>query len=226
MKRILVLDAALAGANVAVIEGDQVVAARHSTERNGMAGQLPVMLVDVLAEAGLGVADCDAIAVTVGPGSFTGIRAALALAEGLAAGAGKQVVPVTVGEALHQALPHLGARTLWTAIDSRRGQVYLETDQACVSLPLAELPKPAGPVAVAGDASIEVMARLAARNYNVMLTDARQPSPRAIAAAALLRLEGLLPARDAAPVYVDAPEAKLPAGGLRPAPVGVPQGKP
>lgn len=220
--RLLVVDAALVCANVALVEDDRVVAARFSAERTGLAGQLPVMLVEVLGEAGLRVEDCDGIAVTVGPGSFTGIRAALALGEGLALASGKTLVPVSVGEAMHQALPHLGVRRLWTAIDSRRGHVFVETDEGCASLAVGELPRPEGPVAVAGDAAIEVTARLAARGYNVMLTDARRPTPRAIAAAAGLRMRGELPVRGVAPVYVDPPEARLPAGGLRPAPVSPP----
>jgi tRNA threonylcarbamoyl adenosine modification protein YeaZ len=216
--RLLVLDAALARANVALIDHDEIVAARESLERMGLAGQLPVMLAEVLAESGLGVADMDAIAVTVGPGSFTGIRAALALAEGLALASNKPLIPVTVGEALHQALPHLGARRLWSAIHSRRGHVFIETDEGCLSLALTDVPRPGYAVAVAGDASIEVTASLAARNVNVMLTNARHPSPRAIAAAAVLRFQEVLPPRDAAPLYIDPPEAKPPAGGLRPEP--------
>ena len=59
----------------------------------------------------MSAADLDLVAVTVGPGSFTGIRAALALAHGLALAAGVPVIGVTVGEALADALPHLGDRT-------------------------------------------------------------------------------------------------------------------
>lgn len=215
---LLVLDAALACAHVALVADDHVLAERRSAGRFGMAGQLPVMLNEILAESGRGIADCAAIAVTVGPGSFTGIRAALALAEGLALAANKPLLPVTVGEAMHSALPHLGARQLWVATASRRGHVFLETDETCLSLPIEALPRPNRPVAVAGDAAIEVTGWLAAKGGNVMLTDARYPSARAIAAAATLRAQGHLPPRDCAPLYIDPPEAKLPAGGLRPAP--------
>jgi tRNA threonylcarbamoyladenosine biosynthesis protein TsaB len=86
------------------------------------------MAHDVLAEAGAAATSLDLVAVTVGPGSFTGIRAGLALAHGLALAAGVPVIGVTVGEALADSLPHLGERRLWVAIDSRRARVFLERD--------------------------------------------------------------------------------------------------
>jgi hypothetical protein len=83
----------------------------------------------------------------------------------------------------------------------------------------ADVPLVRGPVALAGDAANDVAARLAAAGADVMLTNARAIDPVWVARAALARREAGLPAREALPVYVDAPEAKLPAGGLRPAPV-------
>ena len=164
-------------------------------------------------------AQLDLIAVTVGPGSFTGLRAGLALAHGIALAAGVPVVGVSVGEALAEAFPRLGRRTLWSAIDSRRGRIFLERDGVVVAMALEDLPRPDGPVAVAGDAAIAVAARLAARDVDVMLTDARLPLARHIARVGERRLAGDLPPRAAQPIYVDPPEARLPAAGLRPAPI-------
>jgi len=88
-----------------------------------------------------------------------------------------------------------------------------------------DLPWPDGPVAVAGDAAIAVAARLAAREVDVMLTDARLPLARHIALVGARRAAGELPPRAAQPIYVDPPEARLPlqptpaqASGPRPAP--------
>ncbi len=166
-------------------------------------------------------AQLDLIAVTVGPGSFTGLRAGLALAHGIALAAGVPVVGVSVGEALAEAFPRLGRRTLWSAIDSRRGRVFLERDGVVVAMALEDLPRPDGPVAIAGDAAIAVAARLAAREVDVMLTDARLPLARHIARVGERRVAGELPPRAAQPIYVDPPEARLPAAGLRPAPIAV-----
>jgi tRNA threonylcarbamoyladenosine biosynthesis protein TsaB len=216
--RILTLDAALARCAAGLVVDTVLVAARHEDQRRGHAALLPPLAEAVLAEAGLAATDLDLIAVTIGPGSFTGIRAGLALAHGLALGADIPVIAVTVGEALADALPRLGARKLWVAIDSRRGRVFLERDGTVESVALDALPAPAGPVAIAGDAAPAVAARLAAREADVMLTNARLPTSRHIAMVALARHVGRLPALAAQPLYVDPPEARLPAGGLRPPP--------
>jgi hypothetical protein len=80
------------------------------------------------------------------------------------------------------------------------------------------LPLPARKVAIAGGAAPQIAARLAAAGANVMLTDARFPLPRHIALVAARRHAGTMPPREPQPLYVDPPEARLPAGGLRPPP--------
>jgi tRNA threonylcarbamoyladenosine biosynthesis protein TsaB len=112
----------------------------------------------------------------------------------------------------------LGGRALWVAIDSRRGRVFLTREGVAASVALADLPRPAGPIAVAGDAAIAVFAWLAARGCDVMLSDARLPDGGDIAAVGMRRLRHEIPPLAAQPLYIDPPEARLPAGGLRPAP--------
>jgi tRNA threonylcarbamoyladenosine biosynthesis protein TsaB len=214
--RILVLDSALARCLAAIVVDDTVVASRADIRKQGHEAILPTLARDVMADAGPG--DIDLVAVTVGPGSFTGIRAGLALAHGIGLALGVPVVGVTVGEAIADAFPHLGDRELWTVTGSRRGHVFLERAGETVSLASERVPTPAGKVAIAGGAALHVAARLAARGANVMLTDARYPMPRHIALVAARRHAGALPPRPAQPLYVDPPEAKPPAGGLRPPP--------
>jgi tRNA threonylcarbamoyladenosine biosynthesis protein TsaB len=218
--RILALDAALARCAAALVVGHETIATRQTVATQGHAALLPVMARDVLAEAAIDAALLDLVAVTVGPGSFTGIRAGLALAHGIALAAGVPVVGVTVGEALADSLPYLGERRLWVAIDSRRGRVFLERGDTVIAASLDALPAPDGKVAVAGDAAAVVAAGLAARDSDVMLTDARLPIARHIAVVAERRLRGELETLPAQPLYVDPPEARLPAAGLRPPPVG------
>jgi tRNA threonylcarbamoyladenosine biosynthesis protein TsaB len=218
--RILALDAALARCSATVIVDGAELAGREAEANRGHAALLPVMADAVLQQAGLAATQLDLVAVTVGPGSFTGIRVGLALAHGIALAAGRPVIAVTVPEALAASLlPLLPRRQLWIAIDSRRGRVFLDRGGVIVSESLDRLPLPEGPIAVAGDAAPAVTAHLAACGANVMLTDARLPQGRHIADVAAQRAAGALPGLRAQLLYVDPPEARLPAAGLRPAPV-------
>ncbi len=216
--RILALDSALARCSAALVVDQVLIAERRQDGAQGQAAALPVLTRDVLARAGVGPGGLDAIAATVGPGGFTGIRAGLAMAHGLALGFGVPVIGVTVPEAMVRALPDTFGRALWTAIDSRRGRVFLDRGDGPAAWPLDALPPTGGPVVIAGDAAIAVMARLAARGDDVMLTDIRLPSGWAIALVAEDRLCGRRPALSAAPLYVDAPEVRLPATAPRPPP--------
>ena len=207
---ILTLDAARAVASVGLWD-DGVLAVRHDPGGHGQAGRLPAMVAEMLAD----VATLTAVAVTVGPGSFTGLRTAISLAHGIAMAAAIPLLPVTTADALAAALPHLGHRALWVALDSRRGKVFLDDGGGPVAYDLATLPAPSGAVAVAGDAAVQVAARWAVAGVDVMLSDARHPRPQDIARAALARVPGTLPPL---PLYVDPPEAR-PATGLRPAPL-------
>ena len=79
---------------------------------------------EVLAEAGVARSQLDAIAVGRGPGAFTGVRLAIAIAQGIALALDRPVVPVSTLAAL--ALQAGGERRL-AAIDARMGEVYLGT---------------------------------------------------------------------------------------------------
>jgi len=216
--RILALDSAVARCSATIVAGGIVIASHRQDIDRGHASVLPIMAQDCLRAAGLPATDLDLIAVTVGPGSFTGIRGAVALALGIGIAANVPVIAVTVGEALADSLPHLGRRTLWCATTSRRGRIFLEIGEAVFSLALTELPPTRGPVAIAGMAAPDVASRLAARGSNVMLTDARLPTGRHIAAVAERRFLGQIRKLAAEPLYVDPPEAKLPGGKSPPNP--------
>src|ERR1700722_7515920 len=207
--RILVLDSALARCAAAIVTDDAVVASRTGARLQGHEAILPSLAREVLDASGAGL---DLVAVTIGPGSFTGIRAGLALAHGIGVALDVPVIGVTVGEAIADAFPHLGDRVLWIVTDSRRGHVFLERGGEILSLAVEQLPLPTSKVAIAGGAALPVAARLAAAGANVMLTDARLPLARHIAVVATRRHAGALPPRPAQPLYVDAPEASPPAG--------------
>ncbi|WP_372617157.1 tRNA (adenosine(37)-N6)-threonylcarbamoyltransferase complex dimerization subunit type 1 TsaB [Falsiroseomonas sp.] len=214
--RILALDGSLARASAALWIDGAVVARRVVAGDRVQPTALPLMAEALLAEAERRL---DAVAVVVGPGSFTGLRTAIALAEGIALGLGVELVGVTTGEALAAALPEdiRGAREVWAVVDTRRGRVSLEriAPGAWIAAPPAvfaerELPMPAGPVAIAGDAAPMVAARLLARDADALLTDSRLPDAGAAASVAARRLAGAIPPRSAAPLYSEPPAVRLP----------------
>ena len=213
--RVLVLDAADGSGLAAVVAGGIVLSERRLATAQGIPAALPRLTRDALAEADLAPHCLDLIATVVGPGSFTGIRAALALAHGVALASGVALVGVTVGETLAgRALP---LRALWVASASRRDRVFLERDGQVEVAALHALPMPAGPVAVAGTLASAVASRLAALGADVELLPALRASAPEIAAAAVARHQGALPPRATLPLYIDPPEARA-ASGQRPAP--------
>ena len=201
----LTLDAALSGCAAGIVGMNSVLAERRATGARDQVAALPEMAEAVLSQAGIMPAQLAMVVVTIGPGSFTGIRAALSLAHGIALAAHLPLVGVTVGEAL--VVPG-GRRLQWAAVDTRRGRVFLERDADVATVALDALPAPSGPVSVAGDAAIAVASRLAARGADVLLLPARMPTPAGVAAAARRRISAGPDPRPVQPLYVDPPEAR------------------
>ena len=201
----LALDAALWTSSVTLIEDG--VESLHRESAQGSAGEaLAELIADVLAEAGIAPASLGLIAVTIGPGSYTGVRGALAVARGLGLASGCPVIGVTVGEAMGDAVAaeSLG-RPLWTFSGAKRGALLtMEAGETVRMVEPGDIPRPPFPVAVAGDAAIAAMGVMAARGDDVLLTSARQPSGFSIARIAERRLRGEIPPRDLAPLYIDA----------------------
>ena len=200
---------------VAWAEGGVVRAERFLPEGADAAAALPALAADLMA----GAPPPALIAVLVGPGRFTGLRAGLALAHGLALGGGASLVGVSVAEAVAAMGPDVEGRMLWVATASGRDRLFLERDGGVAALAPADLPPPAGPVAVAGDAAPLAAAILAAREADVRLTAVRAPSAPGILAAAERRAAGHLPPRPVLPLYVEPPETRAPATPPRPPPV-------
>ena len=88
---------------------------------------LLAMIAAVLDDAGLALADCDALAFAAGPGSFTGLRVGCAVAQGLAFGASLAVAPIgtldAIAFSLHDFEP-TAAQTVLVAQDARMGELY------------------------------------------------------------------------------------------------------
>ncbi|MBV8578435.1 MAG: tRNA (adenosine(37)-N6)-threonylcarbamoyltransferase complex dimerization subunit type 1 TsaB [Acetobacteraceae bacterium] len=216
--RILTVDSAIGQCAAGAVEAQQLVAERRWTGDRDQAALLPRLVAEVLDDAGWWAESLGLVAATVGPGSFTGIRAGLSLAHGIATATCSPLIGVTVGEALAEAVRDLGPRALWVAIASRKNRIFLDRNGRVSGESLDGLPDPLGPVAVAGDAAEVVAAQLAANGADVAVVEAGVPEALAIAAVAERRFAGQLPPLPAQPLYVDQPEVHLPPSGLRPPP--------
>ena len=120
---LLAVESATTDASVALLRGDAVLAERHApAERPASEGLLPTLLA-LLDEAGVALGALDAFAVSIGPGSFTGLRVGVATIKGLAFASAQPVVPVPTlaALALRAARPEACVAAL---LDARREEVY------------------------------------------------------------------------------------------------------
>ncbi|MFQ5984614.1 MAG: tRNA (adenosine(37)-N6)-threonylcarbamoyltransferase complex dimerization subunit type 1 TsaB [Alphaproteobacteria bacterium] len=223
--RILAFDSATVACSAAVWCDGAVRAHRSARLDRGHAEALMPMVVSVMAEAGLRYPDLDLVAVTVGPGTFTGVRIGLAAARGLALASGLPVAGITTFEALARAVPAPArrGRRVVAALDARRDEVYLQAFRPGLAplgppraVPRPQLAQavPKGRLVLAGTGAGVVREALAGRAKETTVADeAELPDAAFVAKAAAIRYqrEGVaLPREAPGPLYLRAPGARLP----------------
>jgi tRNA threonylcarbamoyladenosine biosynthesis protein TsaB len=127
--RVLAIDTALEACSAAVLDTEQTMASVHESQAmlRGHAEALMPMIARVMNRAGLEFSALDRVAVTTGPGSFTGLRVGIAAARGIALAAGKPAVGLSTLAAF--AAPLIAADDtlpVVCAIDARHDHVYLQ----------------------------------------------------------------------------------------------------
>jgi tRNA threonylcarbamoyladenosine biosynthesis protein TsaB len=159
---ILALDASGAACSAAVFHWGEIRAHRRRPMQKGHAEALMPLVLETLGAAHVGFCDLERIAVGVGPGSFTGIRIALAAARGMALAGDLPIEGVDSFSAAAAALPAglCRGRPLLVVVDSRRAALfgrYYDADLAALGEPLVLEPaallarRPPGPLLIAGD---------------------------------------------------------------------------
>jgi tRNA threonylcarbamoyladenosine biosynthesis protein TsaB len=111
-------------ASVALLEGGKVVLAREHARPKQSAERLLPLIAELLDEAGWRRTSLERIGVSVGPGSFTGLRVGIACAQGLALGLGVPLVGVTSLQAMARAVPAAVPGLRCAILDARRGEVF------------------------------------------------------------------------------------------------------
>jgi len=127
--RLLAIDTALDACAACVFdtEGGKTLARESLTMARGHAEALLPLVARVMDKADIAFSELDRIAVTVGPGSFTGLRVGISAARGIALASGKPAVGVSTLAAY--AAPHIAsedAAQIVVAIDARHQNVYLQ----------------------------------------------------------------------------------------------------
>ncbi|MBI3529379.1 MAG: tRNA (adenosine(37)-N6)-threonylcarbamoyltransferase complex dimerization subunit type 1 TsaB [Betaproteobacteria bacterium] len=210
---LLALDTSTEYCSVALLrDGVFTLREEHAIQRHSEL-ILP-MVEDLLVASGLALAQLDGIAFGAGPGSFTGLRIACGVAQGLAFGAGLSVVPVGTLAALAQ---EAGAQKVIACLDARMGEIYHAayrrdgagwTEIAAPGVgPARSAPMLEGDGWFGCGSGFAVYADALAKRYGRQLDGIAaelHPHARSIArlAVPVLAAGGGLPAERAAPIYV------------------------
>jgi tRNA threonylcarbamoyladenosine biosynthesis protein TsaB len=214
MPIILAIETSSELASCALLNGERVTWRESSGVRTHSQSVLP-MVQELLAEAGIALAACDAIAFGAGPGSFTGVRTACGVAQGLAFGAGLPVLPLGTLEAMAEACRvRTGASEVLAVLDARMGEVYWAQyrydngwqvlAEPALCAPEALEPVPVDGLAACGNGFAAYPDALAARAFAQGALADIMPHARELAALAATALaQGkAVDAADAQPLYL------------------------
>lgn len=214
---ILGLDTALAHCSAALWRDGRVLAKRSLAMERGHSESLMPMVEEVVTQAAAAWADVDRIATTLGPGSFTGVRIALAAARGFALACGARLVGVTTTQvAAFRALPAAEGRAILAVVDAGRADLFVQSfgpDLAERSAVAALSPEAAAAalsgeaMLIAGNGAPRLRPFLAGRR-DIAFAEGLADAADVAALGALLKPQD----QAAAPVYVHPPYAKLPGG--------------
>lgn len=223
--RVLAIDTALEACSCALLDTtrpEPLSASQSHPMARGHAEALMPLVAALMDEAQLDFADIDRIAVTTGPGSFTGLRVGIAAARGFGLAAAKPVVGLTTLAAL--AAPHIAeddSVSVAVAIDARHDHVYLQvfgpSGRTLVAPCIAprqeaiDAANEAAPLRIVGSAA-QALAEGCAQSP--LLVDARRaPDIGWVARLGAAATETLSPAK---PLYLRAPDARPQSAGQLP----------
>ena len=158
MEKIILIETSTALCSVALAENGAITSYRESSAPKAHASLTAVFIQEMLQERGLTIADCDAVCVSMGPGSYTGLRVGVSTAKGICFGSGKpllavgtldtlvaqaadvtpgasDVIPGLTGDLRH-IIPMVDARRMevYTAVFSNENGTYVQTTETAPAI--------------------------------------------------------------------------------------------
>jgi len=129
MERIILIETSTNLCSVALVEDGQLTAYRESSQLRAHASLTAVFVEGVLAERQISIKNCNAVCVSCGPGSYTGLRVGVSTAKGLCFGSSLPLLAVgtldtLVAQAIAEKLVPQGCRYIVPMLDARRMEVY------------------------------------------------------------------------------------------------------
>lgn len=192
----------------------------HKTTEKGGPERFPLYFQEFIEKDFIKPAEIDLIAVIIGPGSFTGLRASIAFALGLQVGLNCSVVALRRGESLFPFLQKKHKKQeIWHATHARRGRVFIESSHTGKVIAYNDdgVIFPKTDLLLIGEAA-DILAPSLPANATLCKDFVGEADILMIAEVADLYCVEKRVGNGLYPLYVDPPEAKLPAKGLREAP--------
>mgnify|MGYP003466123934 FL=1 len=125
MERLILIETSTALCSAALAEDGVITSYRESSAPKAHASLTAVFIQEMLQEKGLTIADCDAVCVSKGPGSYTGLRVGVSTAKGLCFGSGKPLIAISTLDILvAQAQIPDNLKYIVPMVDARRMEVY------------------------------------------------------------------------------------------------------
>lgn len=220
--KVLAFDSSGSGCAAAVLSGERVLAHESVAMLRGQAEHLVPMIARVMTASGVGFGALDLIAVTLGPGAFTGVRIGIATAQGLALATGVPALGLGSFEAVAAAVPDasLAGRALLVALESRREELFLQAFHsrrtpisagALVAAAHWGTAAPAGPLVLAGDGAERLGSAFEDRDI-AMAPESGAIDPVALARLAAERWRAGARSERLEPRYLHAPDVTLAKG--------------
>jgi tRNA threonylcarbamoyladenosine biosynthesis protein TsaB len=213
---ILGIETASSLCGVGLVKDDEFVADYRFLKGNIHAERLPVAVEKLMSDANIALSEIDGIAVSIGPGSFTGLRIGLGFSKGLAFGLDKPLIPVPTMEGLVYQLPNI-CHWACVMLIARKGEIYqriyrwncdhweLTEDYSIIQEDNIGHNLPEGEIVFIGEGALRYKELLKRRKESIVLTERwTHASGCAVAekGLCLLKEEKIIPADNVVPLYL------------------------